>query len=223
MRDFDPTPVPGEVLEAILEDARHAPSWSNTRAYCIALASGERLKRLRDAYVKAFDASLGIQHKEPLALAKAVLGIGVPDGDFRAWRRYPKDLLERSRKVGKGLYTHQGIARGDREARDAAARQNVEFFGASTVLWLFVHKKMLPFSAQDAGLMLQTLMLSAQARGVDSCALGTLAIWRGPIDAEFEVPRDYKLITGLALGYASDAPVNDFRAEHPPIPRLKAK
>ena len=34
--------------------------------------------------------------------------------------------------------------------------------------------------------------------------LRTLATWLGPVDAEFEIPAHYKLITGLALGYASD-------------------
>ena len=73
------------------------------------------------------------------------------------------------------------------------------------------------FAALDAGIMLQTLFLSAKAHGVDSCPLGVLATWRRPFDAEFEAPADYRLITGFALGYASDAPVNDFRAERRPV------
>ena len=75
----------------------------------------------------------------------------------------------------------------------------------------------MPFAALDAGIMLQTLFLSAKAHGVDSCPLGVLATWRRPFDAEFEAPADYRLITGFALGYASDAPVNDFRAERRPV------
>lgn len=217
VRDFRPDPVPTEVLDAILDDARHAPSWSNTRPYCLAPASGERLDRLRNAYTAAFDASLPLQRRQPAAMVKAALTGGLPDGDFKTWAPYPDELRARSHKVGIGLYQHLGIERGDREARDAQGRRNCEFFGASNVLWVFVHEGLLPFSAHDAGLMLQTLMLSAKARGVDSCALGVLATWRSPIDVEFAVPQHYKLITGLALGYASDDPVNDFRAEHPPI------
>jgi len=218
VRDFRPDPIPDEVLNSILDDARYAPSWSNTRPYIVAVASGERLDRLRTAYVRAFDASLGLQHRKPWAVLRGLLlRRGYPDGDFKAWRGYPAELRERSVKVGKALYAHLGIARGDRAARDANARLNCEFFGAPTVLWLFVHDQMLPFSAHDAGLMLQTLMLSAEANGVSSCPLGVLAVWRHPIDAEFSLPKHYKLVTGLALGYASDAPVNDFRAEHPPL------
>ena len=54
-------------------------------------------------------------------------------------------------------------------------------------------------------------------------ALGVLAAWRRPIDAEFVVPPDYKLITGLALGYASDDHVNQFRAEHPELAQVEPK
>lgn len=218
VRDFLPDAIPDEVMAAILEDARHCPSWSNTRPYLLAVAHGERTDRLRASYGAAFDASLGIQHKEPTALAKGVLlRQGMPDADFKTWGAYPADLKERSVAVGKGLYAHLGIARDDRAARDAQARRNCEFFGAPTVLFAFVHKELMPFAAQDVGLMLQTLMLSAHARGVGSCALGTLTTWRHPVDAEFEIPKQYALITGLALGYASNDRVNEFRAEHPPV------
>lgn len=210
--------MPEDVLAAVLDDARYAPSWSNTRPYVLAVASGQRLDRLRAAYLRAFDASLGLQHRQAGAVVRGLLlRRGFPDADFKTWGRYPPELRERSVKVGVGLYRHLGVERSDRAARDAQARRNCEFFGAPTVLWLFVHDALLPFSAHDAGLMLQTLMLSAQARGLGTCALGVLATWRHPIDAEFAVPRPYKLITGLALGYPSDAPINDFHAEHPPV------
>lgn len=221
VRSFRPDPIPGEVLDGVLDDARHAPSWSNTRPYCLAVASGDQVDRLRRAYAAEFDAALPLYHRKPAAALKAVLTGRLPDGDFKTWGRYPDDLRPASVRVGKGLYQQLGIARGDRAARDAWNRRNCEFFGAPTAVWVFVHAKLLPFSAHDAGLMLQTLMLAAQARGLGSCALGVLATWRRPIDAEFDIPAHYKLITGLALGYPSDDPVNDFRAEHPPL-RLAA-
>lgn len=218
VRDFRPDPIPEEVLAAILDDARHSPSWSNTRPYLLAVASGDRKDRLRAAYVKAFEESLGVQHGKIGAILTALLfRKGWPNGDFKTWGKYPKDLRARSQKLGKSLYQHIGISRGDRSARDASWRRNCEFFGAPTVVLVFVHEGLLPFSAHDAGLMLQTLILSARARGVGSCAMGVLATWRTPVDAEFEIPKSYKLITGLVLGYPSDAHVNDFRADHPPV------
>jgi nitroreductase len=220
VRDFTDEPVPDDVLDAILDDARHSPSWSNTRPYMLAVATGERLERLRTAYLEAFDGSLDLQHGGRAAWMKATLARRLPTADFPTWHPFPPELRRRRVDVGVGLYKHLGIERDDRAARDAHARRNHEFFGAPVVAWVFVHDDLLPFSAQDAGLMMQTLMLSAQARGVGSCPLGVLTTWRHPVDAEFVVPDHYKLITGLALGYASDAHVNTFRAEHPPIDRI---
>ena len=213
VRDFRADPVPPEVIEEILEDARQAPSWSNTRPFMVALATGEQADRLRAAYVEEFDAALPLQHKEPGAMARLALSGKAPDGDYPTWAPYPADLLPHSQAVGGRLYAHMGISRKDREARDAAARRNCEAFGAPVIGFVLVHEGLMPFAALDAGIMLQTLFLSAKAHGVDSCPLGVLATWRRPFDAEFEAPADYGLITGFALGYASDAPVNDFRAE----------
>jgi nitroreductase len=40
-RDFLPTPVPPELIEQILKDSLTAPSWSNTRPFKVAVATGE--------------------------------------------------------------------------------------------------------------------------------------------------------------------------------------
>ena len=141
VRDFRPDPIDAETLAAILDDARHSASWSNTRPYCVAVATGERLERLRRAYSAEFDASLELQQRRPTSILRAALTRRLPDGDFRIWRRYPDDLRVRSVQVGKALYQHIGIAKGDQAARDAHNRRNCEFFGAPVVLWVFVHRK----------------------------------------------------------------------------------
>ena len=217
VRDFRPDPVPTEIVEEILEDTRQAPSWSNTRPFMLALATGERADRLRAAYIAEFDVTLPVQHKKRGAMVRLALSGKAPDGDYRTWAPHPADLLPHSQAVGSQLYAHMGIARQDRKARDAAVRRNCEAFGAPVIGFVLVHKGLMPFAALDAGIMLQTLFLSAKAHGVDSCPLGVLATWRRPFDAEFEAPANYRLITGFALGYASDAKINEFRAERRPV------
>lgn len=220
IRDFRPEPIPDEVLQRVLDDAKWGASWTNTQPYFLAIASGARRDRLRDAYLRLFDESLPVQHKRPWALIKTFfLRKGYPDGDFKTWQSYPKELQPYRFKVGRELYAHLGIGRGDRAARDAQWRRNCEFFGAPTVVLVFVHEGLLPFSAQDAGIMLQSLMLSAHANGLGTCALGVLATWRSPADQEFAIPKHYKLITGLAIGYASDSPINTFNAGRRAIDR----
>jgi nitroreductase len=77
-------------------------------------------------------------------------------------------------------------------------------------MFVFVHRGLREFSVLDAGIWLQTLMLSAQAHGLATCAQGALATWAGPVKQAFAVPKDYKLLCGVSIGYASDAPVNAY-------------
>ena len=54
--------------------------------------------------------------------------------------KYPKALLTRSQRVGRELYGLLGVPRGDKKARDAQWAKKYEFFGAPTVLFVFIHK-----------------------------------------------------------------------------------
>lgn len=214
-RAFRPDPIPPEVWEGILLDLPMAPSWSNTRPYQLAIATGERATRLKAAFQDAYTATM----------AAVAAGETPPvTWDFDPIDKYPPVLKERSKDVGLRLYEHLGIERSDKAAREAQTRRNFDGFGAPLLGFVFVHQGLLPFSALDAGILLQTLFLSAKAHGVDSCALGSLARWRDPVAAEFEIDSDYKFITGFALGYAADDKANEFRAPRPPVelmtPRL---
>lgn len=223
VRAFRPDAVPEELLTQVLDDAAQAPSWSNTRPYMLAIASGQRAERVRDAYAAEFDRSAAAQRGDKAATAKLAATGALPDGDFKVWAPYPGDLRMRSVRLGKALYTHIGIPRGDKVARDAYNRRNGEAFGAPVIGFVLVHSGLMPFAAMDAGLMLQTLFLSATAHGLATCPIGMLAAWRRPIDAEFEVPQEYKLITGFAMGYEADETINAFRAEHAPIGLVPAR
>ncbi|MDO4665989.1 MAG: nitroreductase family protein [Actinomycetaceae bacterium] len=212
--------VPEAVLAQILDDTRHCASWSNTRGYMLAVATGERRERLRQHYLAAFT-----EYVQQLATTGSeATQVKLPDGDFETWAKYPDQLRARAVATGKQFYGHLGIMRGDNTARIAQQRENYQFFGAPAVILVFVHKGLLPFTVQDAGIMLAHLMLSATDHGLATVPLGNLATWRHPADAEFNIPEDYALITGLALGYEdASAHVNAYRAQHPAIPLAEPK
>jgi hypothetical protein len=42
-------------------------------------------------------------------------------------------------------------------------------------------------------------------------------VWSDPVRKEFTVPKQYKLLCGIALGYPSKDTINSFRAERLPI------
>jgi len=50
-RDFLSTPVPDEILDQILTDSLTAPSWSNTRPFKVAIATGEVRDRISGEFL----------------------------------------------------------------------------------------------------------------------------------------------------------------------------
>jgi len=217
-RDFLPKAVPQNVIDAILTDAMTAPSWSNTRPYMVAVATGEVRNRisteLQRRWAIASAALRGSWWDKVMFFLKRD---GLPTSDYQVWRPYPKDVQPRSQKIGRDLYTHLGVARGDKVGRDEQWARNFDMFGAPVAIFVFTHKGLPTYAVSDAGLFMQNLMLSAHARGLGTCAQGALAVWSDPVKKEFTVPKQYKLLCGIALGYASKDKVNGLRAERLPI------
>ena len=211
VRDFLPQAIPETLLNEVLEDANWSPSWSNTQPYRIAIASGDLRAKISSELCTLFDLGMAAQNAGAMAKLRLLLTRrGLPDGDFSTQFTYPDDLQPQRRATGAGLYEVLGIGRKDIAARNQQMRRNFEFFGAPTVIFLFAHKGLHEFSILDAGIFLNTLMLSAHAHGLATCAQGALATWASPIRAEFEIPAPYQLICGLSIGYASEAAVNNF-------------
>jgi nitroreductase len=50
-RDFLPTQVPPEIINQILVDALSAPSWSNTRPFKVAIATGDVRDRISNEFL----------------------------------------------------------------------------------------------------------------------------------------------------------------------------
>ena len=211
VRDFLPTPVAPELIACLLADAAQAPSWSNTQPYRLAVATGAKRDQLAQDLCANFDAGMAaVRQGWRGKLRAAIKRRGLPDGDLSTQLSYPAELQAKRRDTGHGLYDVLGIGRGDHAARERQIRRNFEFFGAPVVMFVFAHKALKEFAVLDAGIMLQTLMLSAQAHGLATCAQGALATWGGPVRAAFAVPPSYLLVCGLSLGYASADPINGY-------------
>ena len=221
-RDFLDTPIPQELIDQLLKDGMAAPSWSNTRPYMIAIAQGEQRNRISKEFLSRWDAAQQALDKGLWGKIKLLITrYGLPDSDYKVFRPYPKELVPRQQKVGADLYGALGIAREDKKARRDQWGRNYEFFGAPVSLFVFAHSGLGEYAVSDASLFAQNLMLSAHARGLGTCAQGASALWAKPVRAEFKVPKKYKLLYGIALGYPSDHSVNSFQAERIDIENIK--
>ena len=212
-RDFLSTPVPQEIIDQILTDALTAPSWSNTRPFKVAVATGEVKDRISNEFLSRWSVlskimRKGIKNKLRLIISR----YGLPTSNRNIVKPYVKELRPRAQRVGKELYELFGVKRGDREARDKQWGKNYSFFGAPVEMFIYIHKSLHIYAASDAGLMMENLMLSAHGFGLGTCAQGAVNIWDDVVRKEFDIPKDYRLLCGMAIGYPSNSPVNSFKA-----------
>jgi nitroreductase len=223
-RDFLPTPVAPELIEKILQDSLTAPSWSNTRPFKVAVATGEIRERISTEFLSRWSVLSKIMRKGLLNKLRIIYSrYGLPTSNRSIAKPYPAELKPRAERVGREMYETFGVARGDRTARDQQWAKNYSFFGAPVELFIYVHKSLHIYAASDAGLMMQNLVLSAHAHGLGTCAQGAVAIWDDVVRKEFDIPKDYRLLCGIAMGYPSDSPINDFKANRIDVEDLTLK
>jgi nitroreductase len=192
-RAFSARPVDDELLLSLVDDASEAPSWSNTQPYLIGLKNGDEANALRAALVAASQTA-------------------IPNPELTQLFSYPEPLASRRRATGYGLYAALGIDKGDMAARTAQFERNHRFFDAPASAFFFSHKALGEYGVLDTGCALMAFLMGATARGLATCAQAVLAAYPDVVRAHFDVPADYALVCGVAVGYeAEGAPENAFR------------
>ena len=111
--------------------------------------------------------------------------------------------LDRAHNHAATLYQAMGIPRSDRTASKAAARKNLNFYGAPHVALLF----MPAFgdgvrAAGDIGMYAQNFLLSLTARGLDGIPQTMLGFYADTIREFLGVPEELKLLFGISFGTA---------------------
>ena len=155
VRAYLPTSVPRAVITDILAVASRAPSGTNTQPWKVYVLTGNAKAELSRKIAQAYN--------DPVERAN--------HADEYAY--YPTEwrtpFIERRRKVGWDLYGLLGIVKGDKTRMHAQHGRNYEFFGAPIGLIFTIDRVMRQGSWLDYGMFLQSIMVAARARGLDTC------------------------------------------------------
>lgn len=200
VRAFKPDPVPGQTVREILEAAARAPSGGNLQPWKVYALAGAPLAELKAQ-----------------AAAKMAGGGEEPEYDV-----YPPNLWDpfRTRRYvcGEDLYASIGVGREDKAGRLRQLAKNIDFFGAPVGLFFCLDRKLGPPQWADLGMYMQTVMLLAVERGLDTCAQEFWARVHGTVGAFIGLPDDHMLFSGMALGYRDEAaPINTLRTRRDPF------
>ncbi len=197
IRQFLGEPVPRELIEEILQDARYAPSWGNTQPWEIFAVTGKALEAFRTANRESLLQGIPTAPEAPMP---------------QAW---PEALKKRYTGTGRVVLEAQSIAREDKQARLDYAVRMFSIFDAPVLLILCTDRS-LPegYSMLDCGLLLQTICLLARDRGLGSCILACSVSYPDLIRRLLPVREEQRIVMGVALGWPDeDAPLNRFPRE----------
>ena len=188
LRAFLPTPVPRETIAAILSVATRAPSGTNTQPWKVYVLTGEPLAALgRDISALYDDPEEASQHREEYAYYPV------------EWR---SPYIDRRRKVGWDLYSLLDIAKTDKAGMHAQHRRNYEFFDAPVGLIFTIDRVLRQGSWLDYGMFLQSIMVAARGRGLDTCPQAAFMQFHRIITEHVGASADEQVVCGMSLGHA---------------------
>jgi nitroreductase len=198
VRAFTKEQISLEEIRTILDIARHSPSGGNLQPWKMIVLSGDALKAVSDLGQKTLAAN--------------------PRGEAGSHPIYPEKVEEphRSRryKVGEDMYAILGIAREDKFGRLAQMAENFKFFGAPCAIFFVIDKSMGHGQWAHMGMLMQTICLAAEERGIATCMQEAWGMVRETLATHFGLPDNEMIYCGMALGYEDkDAPINTLRTD----------
>lgn len=195
IRAYLPQPVARDDIGHILQVAGRAPSGTNTQPWKVYVLEGEAKRSLSDAILALHnDPAQARQHTEEYAYYPA------------EWK---SPFIDRRRKVGWDLYALLGLTRDNKAGMAAQHGKNYDFFGAPVGLIFTIDRVMAQGSWLDYGMFLQSVMVAARGRGLDTCPQAAFTQYHRVIAAQLALPDHEMVVCGMALGYADVSKVEN--------------
>ncbi len=204
IRAFLPTPVPRAVIEEILAVAARAPSGTNTQPWHVHVLTGAAKQALSSDIRAAYDdPEERARHTEPYAYYPT---------------QWSSPYIDRRRKVGWDLYALLCIGKTDKTRMHEQHARNYAFFDAPVGLIFSIDSVMQQGSWLDYGMFLQSLMVAARGRGLDTCPQAAFTQFHRIIARHLNLSQGRTVVCGMSLGFADPAAVeNTLITEREPV------
>ena len=190
VRAFKSDPVPKSLLMEVVDAARAAPSNFNSQPWRVYLLTNKAKDALGEAINRAY-----CYNTTP------------PFSPFP--QPTPTDCATRVDDFAQRYYSALGIDRTDMTARARQTGRNYVFFDAPVGLIFTTHAALTRHSWLDCGLFLQSLMLSAQVRGLATCPQVSFVRFQSVIAEQLGLGADEVVTCGMSCGYEDrEAAVN---------------
>jgi nitroreductase len=195
VRKFKNDPIPQEMILEILDGARWSPSWGNTQSWELYVITGEPLEALKKAN------------------RQKILDGVLPSPDIDMPLEWPDRMKARYMGIGKSVLTALNIAREDKEGRQRYNTDMFYLFDAPCLIVAATDRAVTSrYALLDVGLILQTICLLAQGKGLGSCIMACAIAYPDLLRSLARIPENKTIAMGVVLGRPDpEAPVNRFK------------
>ena len=190
VRYFQKKEIPEDTLKQIISIALQAPSWCNSQAWNIYVASGKTLSEIRTQWISK--TKQGIKGYSDL-----------PPG-------HRADASERSQKTMGEFF--KGSAEFTKDPKLLQECQG-SLFNAPTIIYLTLPKGAIQYSILDLGALEMSILLAAKSHGVDSLVAYESIKYPDVLRKFCKIPDNEEIVIGISLGYEDDNITNKFRAK----------
>lgn len=188
-RFFCDRPLSRAVIRSILDVARYTPSGGNIQPWRLYVLGGKVKAELSALMLEAHERSPGAHQSEYLY--------------------YPAELPEpyagRKHQFGTSFYGWLGIEQTDEAARLSQTGRNFLFFDAPVGLIFTIDRRLEAGSWLDLGMFLQSVMLAAKARGIDTCPQESLARYHAILREHLPLSENEIVVCGISMGFPDEA------------------
>jgi|WetSurMetagenome_2_1015567.scaffolds.fasta_scaffold13560_4 nitroreductase len=199
-RDFKSVPVSKEMIIKILEAANNTPSSGNSQPWQIYVAGKIVLEKITEALLE--------RHKDTIVHGSADIPL-------------PKEWPEEIQKRINEMHAERDKAQGITHMSEADFRAYVEHIsnccGAPILIVICMDKTLERLSIFSLGMLAQNILLAAHHYGLATFPALSLVSHADIVRRELNIPSGLKIVFGIALGYASDKPINSYYSSRRPI------
>ncbi len=198
IRSFLDKPVSNDIIREMLERSSRAPSGGNLQPWKIYIVNEKSMKGFLE-----FQKNWKGKEEPPYSI-------------------YPEKLKEPYRtsrnQMGEQMYSLLNIKREDKIGRMNQMLKNFDFFGAPVGMFCFIDKQMGLPQWSDLGMFLQTFMLLAVDKNLDTCAQESWSLKQNCVKTYLNISDDSILFCGMSIGHANmDDKVNELNTPRRPI------
>ncbi len=186
IRGYKSDPVPRELIDAIIETAKRAPSSMNTQPWFFHVITGEPLERIRRGNTERMLAGAEVQREIPVH----------PNG-------YEGIHRKRQIEIAVQLFEAMGIERDDKERRQDWVMRGFRQFDAPVSIVMTYDKSLEPatISHFDLGAVTYGLVLAAWSRGLGTVINGQGIMQSKVVREHAQIPDSQVIMTCIAMGY----------------------